>query len=127
MLIITQAQVPALLPMDERMTVMADALATLARGRAILPLRPMLHLPEQKGILGMMPAYRETPEARGVKLITVFPRNHGTAYDSHQGVVVLFEPEHGSIAAIIDASSVTAIRTAAVSGVATRLLARPDA
>ena len=127
MLIISQSDVPALLPMVECIEVMAGALRTLARGGAVQPLRPMLRLPEQKGILGMMPAYMDSPEALGVKLITVFNGNHGTKYDSHQGVVLLFEATHGTLVAIIDASSVTAIRTAAVSAVATRLLARPDA
>jgi ornithine cyclodeaminase len=62
-----------------------------------------------------------------VKAITVMPGNHGTRYDSHQGAVLLFEGEHGSLQAVFDASAVTAIRTAAVSGVATRALAREDA
>src|SRR5476649_777892 len=114
MLIISQSEVPALLPMDECIEVMARALATLARGGTVQPLRPMLRLPDQKGILGMMPAYMDSPEALGVKLITVFNANHGTKYDSHQGVVLLFEATHGSLVAIIDASSVTEIRTAAV-------------
>jgi len=127
MRIITEAEVPGLLPMDECMDVMAGALTTLARGGAILPLRPLMRIPQKAGILGMMPAYMETPDALGVKVITVFNGNHGTEYDSHQGVVLLFEADHGSIVAVIDASSVTAIRTAAVSGVATRLLARADA
>jgi len=113
--------------MRECMDVMADALATLARGRAILPLRQLMRIPQKAGIFGIMPAYMETPDALGAKIITVFNGNHGTEYDSHQGVVLLFEPDHGSIVAVIDASSVTAIRTAAVSGVATRLLARADA
>lgn len=113
--------------MAECIDVMADALATLARGGAVLPLRPMLHLPDKSGIMGMMPAYLDAPASLGVKIITVFNANHGTEYDSHQGVVLLFEPVHGSVVAMIDASSVTAIRTAAVSGVATNLLAREDA
>ncbi|MEP6730993.1 MAG: ornithine cyclodeaminase family protein [bacterium] len=127
MLIITEAQVPSLLPMGECMDVMASALTTLARGGAILPLRPLMRIPQKAGILGMMPAYMDAPDSLGVKIITVFNGNHGTEYDSHQGVVLLFEASHGSIVAVIDASSVTAIRTAAVSGVATRLLARDDA
>lgn len=113
--------------MHECMDVMASALTTLASGGAILPLRPLMRIPQKAGILGMMPAYMDTPDALGVKVITVFNGNHGTEYDSHQGVVLLFEADHGSIVAVIDASSVTAIRTAAVSGVATRLLARADA
>ncbi|MEO5813703.1 MAG: ornithine cyclodeaminase family protein [Gemmatimonadaceae bacterium] len=127
MRLITEKEVPGLLPMHECMDVMAGALSTLARGGAILPLRPLMRIPQKAGILGMMPAYMETPDALGVKIITVFNGNHGTEYDSHQGVVLLFEADHGSIVAIIDASSVTGIRTAAVSGVATRLLARADA
>src|SRR6185295_16776438 len=58
---------------------------------------------------------------------TVFHGNEGTKYDSHQGVVLLFEAKYGSLVAIMDASSVTGIRTAAASGVATDVLARPDA
>jgi ornithine cyclodeaminase len=127
MLIISQAEIPALLPMDECMTVMADALSTLSRGDAILPLRPMLHLPRDRGIFAMMPGYLGAPEALGVKVISVFPANHGTQYDSHQGVVLLFETAHGSPVAVLDATSITAIRTAAVSGVATGLLARSGA
>jgi ornithine cyclodeaminase len=67
------------------------------------------------------------PLSLGLKAIAVFPGNDGTAYDSHQGLVLLFDPEHGFPIAIMDASSVTAIRTAAVSGVASRALARRDA
>ena len=125
--IITQQQVTELLPMADCVDLMDRTLRTLARGGAILPLRTMLRLPEGRGIFGSMPSYLDPPDAIGLKAITVFPGNEGTRFDSHQGVVLLFEAKHGSLAAILDASSVTAIRTAAVSGVATRALARPDA
>jgi ornithine cyclodeaminase/alanine dehydrogenase-like protein (mu-crystallin family) len=75
----------------------------------------------------VMPAYVGAPKALGAKVITVFPDNHGTSLDSHQGAVLLFEADHGRLVAVMDASSITAIRTAAVSGLATRLLARRDA
>src|SRR5258706_5437630 len=127
MLIISQQEVVELLPMDECMAVMADALTSLARGDALLPLRTMLHLPRNLGILATMPGYLGDPEALGIKVITVFPGNHDTDFDSHQGVVLLFETQHGSPVAMMDASAVTAIRTAAVSGVATGLLARTGA
>src|SRR5690606_37913050 len=113
--------------MDECMDVMAQALATLARGEAILPLRPVLWLPDKRGALGMMPSYLGDVQAMGLKVVSVFPGNHGTEYDSHQGAVLLFETEHGQLLAMIDATEITAVRTAAVSGVATRLLAREDA
>jgi ornithine cyclodeaminase len=126
-LMINQTEVRQLLPMDECMVVMANALKTLARGNAILPLRPVLWLPERVGALGMMPSYLGDIRAMGLKIISVFPDNHGTQYDSHQGAVLLFETEHGQLLSIMDATEITAIRTAAVSGVATQLLARQDA
>ncbi|MGE0442458.1 MAG: ornithine cyclodeaminase family protein [Gemmatimonadales bacterium] len=125
--ILTQEQVGELLPMTSCIELMEDALRTLARGGALLPLRTMVQLPEGRGVFASMPSYLNPPDAIGLKAITVFPGNEGTRYDSHQGVVLLFEAGHGSLEAILDASSITAIRTAAVSGVATRVLARPDA
>ncbi|MDX2058436.1 MAG: ornithine cyclodeaminase family protein [Gemmatimonadales bacterium] len=125
--ILTQEQVTDLLPMPACVDLMDAALRAMTRGGAILPLRTMLRLPEGRGIFGSMPSYLNPPDAIGLKAITVFPGNEGTKYDSHQGVVLLFEAVHGSLVAILDASSITAIRTAAVSGVATRALARADA
>jgi ornithine cyclodeaminase/alanine dehydrogenase-like protein (mu-crystallin family) len=126
-LIVNQAEVADLLPMDGCMEAMAEVLKATARGEAILPLRPIMWLPERRGALGMMPSYLANPPTIGLKVITVFPGNEGTPYDAHQGAVMLFEPEHGSLQAIMDATEITAIRTAAVSGVATQLLAREDA
>jgi ornithine cyclodeaminase len=126
-LVLGSSDVARLLPMRACIDVMADALAALARGDAILPLRQVLRLPDGKSAFAVMPAYLARPKAVGAKVITVFPDNHGSAFDSHQGAVLLFEAEHGSLAAVMDASSITAIRTAAVSGLATRLLARDDA
>ena len=125
--IITQGEVEQLLPMSECVEVMREALMTLARGDAVLPLRTMVRLPDRPGLLGLMPAYLGSPRIMGLKVVTVMPGNHGTEYDSHQGAVLIFEVEHGSPLAIIDGTSITAIRTAAVSGVATRALARQDA
>ena len=127
LLVLTQSDVAHLLPMRDCIGVMADALTALARGEAVLPLRQVLRLPGGTSAFAVMPAYLGAPKAIGAKVITVFPENHGTALDSHQGAVLLFEAEHGSLVAAMDASSITAIRTAAVSGLATRLLAREDA
>jgi len=106
---------------------MRDTLATLARGDAVLPLRTMVSLPDRTGILGLMPGYLGEPTSFGLKVVTVMPGNHGTAYDSHQGVVMLFGVAYGQPLAIIDATAITAIRTAAASAAATDVLARPDA
>ncbi len=126
-LVISYADVQRLLPMAACIDVMADALRATSRGAAVLPLRSVVWMPDRKGMIGLMPGFLGEPRSLGLKVVSIFPGNHGTGYDSHQGVVMLFDTEHGSPIAIIDASSITAIRTAAVSGVATRALARDDA
>lgn len=126
-IVITQAQVPALLPMNECVDLMAEVLKSTSRGDTVLPLRSMMRLPGRPDLLGLMPGYLSDPPVMGLKVVSVFPGNHGTEFDSHQGVVLLFEVEHGALLAVIDATSITAIRTAAASGAATRLLAREDA
>lgn len=132
-LVVSDREVAALLPMTECIDVMAAALGELARGSALLPLRQVIKLPGSPNLLALMPGQlgggggAPSGYALGAKIITVFPGNDATPYDSHIGVVLLFDTEFGRLLAIIDASSVTAIRTAAVSGLATRLLARPDA
>ncbi|MGH7721082.1 MAG: ornithine cyclodeaminase family protein [Gemmatimonadaceae bacterium] len=126
LLVVDHSEVSALLPMAECMDAMADVLRGLAEGRAQLPLRSVMHLGGQNAF-ALMPAVLGSPSAIGAKVITVFPGNRATELDSHQGVVLLFEPGNGRLLAIMDASSITAIRTAAVSGVATRALAREGA
>jgi len=125
-LVVNQHEVPELLPMEECIEVMADALRALARGDAVMPLRGMAGMPEQAGLLAWMPSLLPGSDVMGIKVISVFP-NEGTELESHQGAVLLFEAKRGQLLAIVDASEVTAIRTAAVSGLATRLLARQDA
>ncbi len=132
-LLVSHREVAGLLPMRECIDAMADAFRALAIGDARLPLRQVIALPGSPNLLALMPGQlgvnsRERHRsAVGAKVITVFPGNDATPLDSHLGVVLLFEAEMGRLLAIIDASSVTAIRTAAVSGVATKLLSNPDA
>ncbi len=125
--IINQKEVEELLTMRECIGLMEKVLMSLAKGEAILPLRSVVALPEKNGRLAMMPSYLANPASFGVKVISAFPENTATEYDSHQGVILLFEPVYGRLLAIVDATSVTAIRTAAASGAATKILAREDA
>lgn len=125
LLVINAEEVRRLLPMAACMEAMEAALKQLGRGEAQNPLRSVNWLPEQRGILLAMPALSE--EAMAIKVIAVMPGNHGTPYDSHMGAVILFDTQYGRPLALMDASEITAIRTAAVSGVATRALARQDA
>lgn len=126
-LVLSHSDVVRLLPMEACIEVMADALRVTSKGDVVLPLRSVVWMPDRTGMIGLMPGFLGDPTALGLKVVSIFPGNHGTGYDSHQGVVMLFDTEHGSPIAIIDASSITAIRTAAVSGVATRALARDGA
>jgi len=124
-ILIDHATVRRLLPMAEAIAAMESAFRALGEGRAVLPLRSIVWTPERNGAIGTMPGY--LPDRLGAKLVTVFPGNHGTELDSHQGVVLLFEARRGSLLAILDATEITAIRTAAVTALATRLLAREGA
>jgi ornithine cyclodeaminase/alanine dehydrogenase-like protein (mu-crystallin family) len=126
-LIANQEQVTELLSMKECIPAMEDALRMLTRGDAVLPLRTRMLLPDGRNIMGLMPSCLGGLHAAAVKVITIFPANLGTEYDSHQGVVLLFDTQRGLLRAIVDGTAVTAIRTAAVSAVATRALARLDA
>src|ERR1041385_6375193 len=127
-LILDSARIREALPMAECIEVMADALTSLARGEVFQPLRTIVRPPEARGLLGLMPAYRAGEQgAFGLKAICVFPGNPAIGKDAHQGAVMLFSRETGELLALMNASEITAIRTAAVSAVATRLLAREDA
>jgi Predicted ornithine cyclodeaminase, mu-crystallin homolog len=83
-------------------------------------------LPDKTGLLGMMPGYAAGPGVMGIKLITVFRANKDSGYPSHQGIVALFDAKHGKPLMLFDAMEITAIRTAAVSALATRVLSREN-
>ena len=125
MLVLNQQEVERLLTMPQCIALMRETLAALARGEATMPLRTVFGIPD--GAFAVMPSALANPSCVGAKIITVLPKNHGTQYDSHQGAVLLFDTGNGSLLSVMDATSVTTIRTAAVSAVATDLLARKNA
>ncbi len=128
LLVLNQSEIEQLLPMRDCIEVMTQALIALAQGQVHLPLRLVVRPPEAAGVMALMPAYvAGESAAMGVKVINVFNGNPAKGKDSHQGAVLLFDAETGEPLAMMNASAITAIRTAAVSGVATRLLAREDA
>ena len=127
-LVLNNQQIRALLPINECIELMADALSALSREEVYQPLRTIIRPPDARGLLGLMSAYRSGEGgAFGLKAICVFPGNPAQGKDAHQGAVTLFDRETGELLALMNASEITAIRTAAVSAVATRLLARADA
>src|SRR5438105_12692780 len=129
--VLSAEDVAKLLPMRECIQVMREALAALARGKALVALRMVMRMPDASGFLGLMPGHIDADGGRdgalGMKAVSVFPGNARRGIDTHQGAVLLFEADTGRLSALMDGATITAIRTAAVSGVATDLLARRDA
>ena len=127
--VLSAEDVTSLMPMRECIKVMREALSALARGEAVVPLRMVMRVPG--GFLGLMPGLINAGNARdgalGMKAVSVFPGNAERGIDTHQGAVLLFEVDTGRLSALMDGATITAIRTAAVSGVATDALARSDA
>src|SRR6476646_1121489 len=127
LLIVNAAEVEQLLTMPECISAMAEGFASLARGEAHPPRRTIFRPSGIKGVLAMMPTFQGSPSPLfGLKAICVFPGNAAIGKDAHQGGVMLFDGTTGEPLALVNASAITAIRTAAVSALATRLLARPD-
>ena len=108
LLVLAHEDVKRLLPMEECIELMAEALADLARGRSWQPLRFVVRPPEEQSLMGLMPAHRTSPEpAYGLKTVCIFPGNPARGLDAHQGGVMLFDGETGELRALIDASAVT--------------------
>lgn len=127
-LTLSHSEVEQLLPMHECINAMQDAFVALAREEVDQPLRTIFRPPNVKGVMAMMPSFRggERP-LFGLKAICVFPGNADIGKDAHQGGVMLFDGATGELLAIANASAITAIRTAAVSALATKVLGNENA
>jgi ornithine cyclodeaminase len=106
--------------------IVRDALIAFSRGETRQLLRSLIPLSEGR-LFGIMPGALGAHAPFGAKLISVFHENFSLGKPSHQGLVVLFDPESGASVCVVDAGEITAIRTAAASAVATDALARKDA
>lgn len=126
-LVIGEHDVAELLPMRACIDLLQSAFAELDRDGFVQPVRLVAWKPQRDGAVAAMPGWMGAPDAMGAKLISVFPQNREAGLDSHQGLVALFDTRNGALLAVLHAGAITAIRTAAVSGMATRLLANGDA
>jgi len=127
LLVLSEPEVRELLDMESCVEAMTEVLTSLARGELYQPLRSMVRPPDTDGLLGLMPAHRGGERAvYALKEIVVTPDNPTRGLDAHQGAVLLHDGVTGKLVAVLNASPITAIRTAAVSAVATRALARAD-
>ncbi len=128
MIVLGEHDVRELLDMESCIEAMEDVLTSLARGELYQPLRSVARPPDAPGFIGLMPSHRGgAAPAYALKEIVVTPDNPTRGLDAHQGAVLLHDGQTGELVAIMNASPVTEIRTAAVSAVATRALARPGA
>jgi ornithine cyclodeaminase/alanine dehydrogenase-like protein (mu-crystallin family) len=130
-LILSHRDVLAALSPEACAEAMAAVLTEHARGGTYMPLRSVMMPPDAAGFMGLMPGWRGRQQDRAaafaLKAICLMPGNPARGLDAHQGLVTLFDGESGVPTAILDASAITAVRTAAVTAVATGLLARHDA
>lgn len=124
MLILEADEVRRLLPMKEAIAGMAAAFGQLARGQALMPLRSRVETAE--GVTLFMPAYLAESQNLAVKIVSVFPGNPGRGEPMIYATVLVLDPHTGRVIALLEGASLTAIRTGAVSGLATQLLSRPE-
>jgi len=125
--VLTKADVQQAITMREAIEVVKDAFAQLSGGRAKVPLRTALEVPEQEGVVLFMPAYLASSGGLGAKVVSVFPRNSQRGLPTIHAVVLLVDSATGQPQAMLDGTYLTALRTGAASGAATDLLARPEA
>ncbi len=123
---LTGEELRALIPAADLVPVMASALAQFSAREVVQPVRAVLPVAEGR-FFGLMPAWLPGSNALGAKLLSFFPVNAGRGLPTHAAAVVLVDPDTGVVLSIMDGSYITEVRTAAVSAVSVRHLARPAA
>jgi ornithine cyclodeaminase len=125
--LLTEADVKSVLTMDDLIETMGSALKAFSAGQVAQPVRTVIPIHGEHAFFGLMPALVQSPAALGAKLVTVFGSNAARGLPSHLASIVLLDPETGALQALLDGRYITEARTAAVSAVSSRLLARPTA
>ncbi|HET7037359.1 MAG TPA: ornithine cyclodeaminase [Thermomicrobiaceae bacterium] len=126
MLALSREDVRALVPIATAIELLKEAFAELYRGEAIAPLRTGIEIPSESAVSLFMPAYVPSNQGLGLKIVSVFPNNPGRGQPTIYAIVVLIDAASGAPLALLDGTFLTALRTGAVSGAATDLLARDD-
>lgn len=122
-----EAAIRARLDMPELINAMERALAEFSSGRIEQPVRTVMEFGAEPSFFGLMPSYAPSLPALGAKLVTMCPHNAARGLDTHQAIIVMLDPSTGVAQAILDGRYITEVRTAAVSALSARLLARKDA
>jgi len=124
---LSESEVRAVLPMRDLMGAMEEALGAFSAGRVRQPVRTVIEAGAEGGFFASMPAWAETSAVMGAKLVTVYQGNAGRGLPTHQANIVLLDAENGALLAVMDGRYITEARTAAVSALALRELARGGA
>lgn len=125
--LLTEPDVRGLLPLDDLVSAMERALSAFSSRQVTQPVRTALQVGTRQNFFGVMPAYLSSPSALGIKLVTVFHENAARDLPTHLATILLLNPETGALEVIMDGRYITEVRTAAVSAVAAKRLAREDA
>jgi len=126
MLVLSENDVRSLLDVEELIPVLEQAHIQFSTGKAVMPVRQVVPLPQIKGRITSMPAYLSESNALGMKVVTYFPENPKQGLPMILASVFLYSTESGRLLAVIDGTYITSIRTACVSAFATRALANPE-
>jgi alanine dehydrogenase len=127
LLAISRQDVEHLLSYEETIQVVEECFRELAAGQVSMPQRIMMPIPNKSGVLAAMPAFLAGADALGIKVASVYQGNPAGGLPAILGVILMLNPATGEPLAIMDATCITAVRTAAASAVATKYMAREDA
>jgi ornithine cyclodeaminase/alanine dehydrogenase-like protein (mu-crystallin family) len=125
-LLLSEKDVRAVLTMPDLIAAMEQALESFSKRDVVQPVRTVLDIAEHHAFFGLMPAYLASAPALGAKLVTVYHSNLERGLPSHLATIILLDPQTGALAAILDGRYITEARTAAVSAVSVKKLARTD-
>src|SRR5262245_29111467 len=126
MLLLSEKQVKTLIDIDELIEALERAHIQYSTGKAVMPVRLVVPLPQIQGRMTSMPGFLNEEQALGIKVVTYFQENPEHGLPAILATIMLFSAETGKMIAAMDGSYITAIRTACASAMATRVLANAD-
>jgi len=125
-LCLSEADIRAVLPMPDLIRAMETALAAFSSGQVVQPVRPVVEMGED-ALFAAMPGFVRDPAVLGAKLVAVIGANQARGLPTHRASILLLDPETGALTALMDGRLITEMRTAAVSAVSAKYMARADA
>jgi alanine dehydrogenase len=125
-LCLSESDVRAVLPMADLIGAMETALAAFSSGQVVQPVRPVVEMGEA-AFFAAMPGFIRDPAVLGAKLVAVIAANQARGLPTHQASILLLDPQTGALIAVMDGRLITEMRTAAVSAVSAKYMARADA